>query len=402
MTIGTGAGDGALAPYASRPAEDGTRLIDEPESPTRSAFQRDRDRILHSGAFRKLKYKTQVFVFHEGDYYRTRLTHSLEVAQIARSVARQLSVDEDLAEAVSLAHDLGHTPFGHAGEEALAKCMAPHGGFSHNDQTVRVVTTLEQRYAGFDGLNLTWASLEGVVKHNGPLSGAGAGDREAALPGTVAAVNRAIDLRLDSHAGLEAQIAALADDIAYNTHDIDDGLRARLFTLEDLAAVPLVGRLIGEVNRLHPGLEARRRRHEVIRRLVDRLVTDVITETRGRLEALAPVSAAAVRAAGRPMVGFSEPVRLEEQGLRRFLFERMYRHFQVNRETSRARRLVADLFDLFMAEPNCLPSEWQDGLGHGDRAGTARRVADYIAGMTDRYAMIEHQRLFDLYRGFVR
>ncbi len=382
-----------LAPYACRPEDSRGRLHDEPESPTRSPFQRDRDRIIHSGAFRKLKHKTQVFVFHEGDYYRTRLTHSLEVAQIARSLSRCLGLNEDLAEAVALAHDLGHTPFGHAGEEALNAAMADHGGFRHNDHTLRILTWLEQRYAEFDGLNPTWETLEGIAKHNGPLLPLGPGD---ALPQTIAAIQQAWDLDLDSQPSAEAQIAALADGIAYNNHDIDDGLRAGLFTIDDLGAVPIVGDLFAEVDRRYPGLEQRRLIHESIRRLIDSMVNDVLAETRARLDALAPSSPDDVRRAATPVVGFGEAMRRHDRALREFLFARMYRHFQVNRETIKSRRVVADLFEMFTEQPTCLPTEWQAGAATADRHARARLVADYIAGMTDRYALVEHQRLFDL------
>jgi len=383
----------ALAPYAARPEASRGRLHPEPESPTRSPFQRDRDRIIHSGAFRKLEYKTQVFVYHVGDYYRTRLTHTLEVAQIARSICRTLGLNEDLAEAVALAHDLGHTPFGHAGEDALAAAMADHGGFRHNDQTLRVLTRLERRYADFDGLNLTWETLEGIAKHNGPLL---APDGSGELPPTIAALQAAWDLDPAGQAGTEAQVAALADDIAYNNHDIDDGLRAGLFTIDELRTLPLVGDIVAEVCDRHPGLERRRLIHETVRRLIDRMITDLLAESRRRLAELAPASPADLRRAPRAVIGFSEELRTCESALRSFLFERMYRHYRVNRETSRARRVVHDLFRLFVEEPECLPPEWQaEALAPGG-AGRHRVVADYIAGMTDRYALVEHQRLFDV------
>ena len=381
-----------LAPYACTPETSRGRLHPEPESPTRTPFQRDRDRIIHSGAFRKLEYKTQVFVFHVGDYYRTRLTHSLEVAQITRSICRHLRLNEDLAEAVALAHDLGHTPFGHAGEEALNAEMAAHGGFQHNDHTLRILTRLERRYAEFDGLNLTWETLEGVVKHNGPLLS----DMLAPLPPTIAAVNAEWDLELGSHAAAEAQVAALADDIAYNNHDIDDGLRAGLFSLDDLAEVPLIGGIVAEVRQRYPGLERRRLIHESVRRMIDRMVGDALAETGRRLDALAPGSADDIRQSAQPVVGFSEAMQGSDRALRAFLFGRMYRHYQVNRETSKARRVVCDLFRLFVAEPHCLPTEWYQTAAAAGEAGRARVVADYIAGMTDRYALVEHQRLFDL------
>ena len=387
------------APYALSPADSWGRYHREPESPTRSPFQRDRDRIIHSGAFRKLEYKTQVFVYHVGDYYRTRLTHSLEVAQIARSVSRCLALDEDLAEAIALAHDLGHPPFGHAGEEALAAAMAPYGGFDHNDQTVRVLTRLEQRYADFDGLNLTWETLEGVVKHNGPLVGdAQAGEVRdlGSVPPTIAAVDAVWSLALSEQPSLEAQIAAVADDIAYNNHDIDDGLRAGLFTVEDIRSVPVVGDILRAVEAEYPDLHRRRLIHETVRRLIDRMVNDLLAETRRRLTEAGIDDAAAVRRADRAMVGFSTDMAAAQAGIRSFLFTRMYRHFQVNRETSKARRVVQGLFELFMAEPAVLPAEWQDRAVTDSLPDRARTVADYIAGMTDRYALLEYRRLLVL------
>ncbi|NBC34152.1 MAG: deoxyguanosinetriphosphate triphosphohydrolase [Alphaproteobacteria bacterium] len=382
-----------LAPYACRPSESRGRLVAEPESPTRSVHQRDRDRIIHSGAFRKLEYKTQVFVVHVGDYYRTRLTHSLEVAQITRSICRSLRLNEDLAEALALAHDLGHTPFGHAGEDALNHEMAPWGGFQHNDQTLRVLTRLEQRYAAFDGLNLTWETLEGVIKHNGPLTDAAG---TIALPPSIAAFQSEWDLEPAGHPALEAQVAALADDIAYMNHDIDDGLRADLFPLGDLQDLPLVGEIVGEIRARHPGLEGRRLIHELVRRLIDRMVGDLVAETGRRLAALKPENAAAIRGADRPMVAFSPALHEQLKAVRAFLFARMYRHYRVNRETSKARRVVRALFRLFMAEPNTLPTHWQAGAVDGSPESRARIVADYIAGMTDRYAVLEYRRLFEI------
>ena len=386
-------GGQGVAPYAARPDRTRGRRFAEPESPTRSPFQRDRDRVIHAGAFRKLQYKTQVFVYHEGDYFRTRLTDSIEVAQIARSICRTLGLNEELAEAVALAHDLGHTPFGHAGEDALSECMAPWGGFSHNDQSLRILTRLEQRYAAFDGLNLTWEALEGVVKHNGPLLPLGDGAR---LPETVERVNADWDLELATHASAEAQVAALADDIAYNNHDIDDGLRAGLFTVDDLVELPLVGPVLREVLAAHPGLEHGRLVHELIRRMIDRMVNDLVTETRRRIAEAGVETAEDVRHAGRPMVAFSEEMRAHDRLLRAFLRQRMYRHYKVNRMMSKARRVVRDLFDLFMAEPDCLPTDWQARFAGGDQRAQARAVADYIAGMTDRFALAEHDRLFDM------
>jgi dGTPase len=381
------------APYASNPEASRGRLHPEPEHEMRSPYQRDRDRILHSTAFRRLKHKTQVFVYHEGDHYRTRLTHSLEVAQIARTIARALGLDEDLAEALALAHDLGHTPFGHAGEEALNAEMAPYSGFSHNDQTLRILTHLEHGYAEFDGLNLTWEALEGTAKHNGPLTGPGI---ERPVPPSVAEYDRRHPLALDSFPGPEAQIAALADDIAYNNHDIDDGLRAGLFAVEDLADVPLVGPVFEEVAGHYPGLDQSRLIHESIRRLIDRMVRDLVAQTRASLVESQVRSADEVRGLGRPIAAFSETMGNHDRALKRFLFERMYRHHRVNRMSSKARRVVRELFQLFLAEPECLPGEWRALTGNGP-AETARIVADYLAGMTDRFALDEHRRLFDTY-----
>ncbi len=383
-----------LAPFACHPATSRGRLAPEGESPTRSCFQRDRDRIVHSGAFRKLKHKTQVFIYHEGDYYRTRLTHSLEVAQIARSISRTLGLNEDLAEAIALAHDLGHTPFGHAGEGALNACMEPYGGFSHNDQALRVLTRLEHRYADFDGLNLTWETLEGVVKHNGPLLPG------KELPTTIRAFQDVWDLELHTNPGAEAQVAALADDIAYNNHDIDDGLRAGLFEMDEVAELPLLGPIVKQVCDRYPGLERARLIHETVRRLIDRMVMDLLTETQGRLATTKPGCAAEVRACGRPLVAFSATMLEEQKPLRAFLHQRMYRHYRVNRESSKCKRVVRALFDLFMEEPNCLPTQWQVDLqtvdGGINKTAHARLVADYIAGMTDRFALAEYGRLFDM------
>ena len=383
------------APYASDPARSRGRLHAEPESQTRTVFQRDRDRIIHSGAFRKLQYKTQVFVYHEGDYYRTRLTHSIEVAQIARSIARVLHVDEDLAEAVALAHDLGHTPFGHAGEHALNACMADYGGFNHNDQALRIVTRLEERYADFNGLNLSWEALDGLVKHNGPLLPLPDGQ---VLPTTIDAFRNEFDLELDTYAGIEAQVAALSDDIAYNTHDIEDGVRAGFFTLDELAELPLVGDIIGEVRARNPGLDSGRAIHETTRRLIDRLVRDLSAETARRLAEFNPRSADDIRKASRPTVALSEEMRVAEKALRHFLDTRMYHDYRVNRMTSKARRILADLFKQFMAEPDTLPTQWQAQIAQNDGASwQARVIADYLAGMTDRFAIAEHQRFFDFH-----
>ncbi len=382
-----------LAPYASDPAKSRGRLVAEPESSTRTPYQRDRDRIVHSAAFRRLEYKTQVFVNHEGDYYRTRLTHSLEVAQIARSIARALDLNEDLAEALALAHDLGHPPFGHAGEDALKEAMRDFGGFDHNAQTLRILTKLEQRYAAFDGLNLAWETLEGVVKHNGPLTGKA---NNKPLPEGIAEYNATHDLKLDTWASAEAQVAALADDIAYNNHDIDDGLRAGLFEIDDLRKLPLVGPTFEQVERRYPGLERPRLINESIRRLIDHMVNDLLAETRRRLAAAKPKSPDDIRGAGHALVAFTDEMRAHDSTLREFLMRRMYRHFRVNRMTSKARRVVGELFQLFVAEPECLPTEWQDLVAHKNGAETARVATDYIAGMTDRYALDEHRRLFDV------
>ena len=379
-------------PHATDPARSRGRLHPEPESRTRSPFQRDRDRIIHSAAFRRLKQKTQVFIAHEGDHYRTRLTHSLEVAQIARTVARVLGLDEDLAEAVALAHDLGHPPFGHAGERELAECMAPYGGFDHNAQTLRVLTFLEQRYPRFDGLNLSWETLEGVVKHNGPLVGP-ARARDALLE-SLRSYDAAHPLELASWCGLEAQVAALADDIAYNNHDIDDGLRAGLFRPEDLDDLPLVGAVFREVRAEFPDVASERATAEAVRRLIGMRVEDLIRETRTLLHAAKPADAEAVRAAGRPLVAFSAQFSAQEKALRGFLMERMYRHYRVNRMMSKARRVVRELFALFLKEPEVLPQRWRERAGAAGDAATARVVCDYIAGMTDAFALQEHRRLF--------
>ena len=383
------------AAYATDPDRSRGRLHAEPDSGMRSPFQRDRDRIVHSSAFRKLQYKTQVFIYHEGDYYRTRLTHTLEVAQIARTACRALGLDEDLGEAVALAHDLGHTPFGHAGEDALHAAMAGHGGFHHNDQTLRILTALERRYADFDGLNLTWETLEGVVKHNGPLLPLPPG---GALPATIDAFRAAWDLDLASQPGPEAQVAALADDIAYTNHDIDDAVRAGLLDLDALRGLPLVGPVLAEVEARHPGLPRRRLIHETVRRVIDQMVTDLLAESRRRLAELAPASVEAIRAAPLPVIAFSDPVAADLGVVRSFMFREVYRHYLVNRETSKARRVVRDLFGLFTAEPNTLPTDWRRQAEAAGPAGLPRLVADYIAGMTDRYALLEHQRLFVLDR----
>jgi dGTPase len=389
----------ARAPFASDPTASRGRRHPEPPSGTRSAYRRDCDRIIHAAAFRRLTYKTQVFVFHEGDHYRTRLTHTLEVAQIARSLARALGLDEDLAEALALAHDLGHPPFGHAGERALDACLAAFGGFDHNAQTLRVVTLIERRYPQFDGLNLTWESLEGLIKHNGPLTDRAHRPvgRYAArgLPAALPLDAAGSDLMLWSHAGPEAQAAAIADDIAYNAHDIDDGLRAELFSIDDLGGLPAVGETLAGIRAEFPDLDPARLVHELIRRLIGRTIEDVVAESERRFAAAAPRSADDVRLAGRPLVGFSAATQEVDAAIKKFLFPRMYRHPRVMRIMDAAQGIVRDLFRHFMAAPADLPPEWAHDLGAGDLAGRARRVADFIAGMTDRYALIEHARHFD-------
>jgi dGTPase len=375
------------------------RLVAEPPSPTRSDFQRDRDRIIHSTAFRRLKHKTQVFVFHEGDHFRTRLTHTIEVAQIARAIARSLGLDEDLAEALALAHDLGHTPFGHTGEDALQACMAPFGGFDHNAQALRIVTRLERRYPSFDGLNLTWETLEGLVKHNGPLLEAdGAPTRryaEAGVPGAILEYDARQSLELSTHASAEAQAAALADDIAYDAHDIDDGLRAGLFTLEDLRDVSFLAAIIDEILAAHPDLERPRLISELVRRVITRFVEDVIAESGRLLAASGAASADDVRRLGRPVIAFTPALAEADRAIKGFLFPRMYRHPKVMRIREQAASVVDDLFDRFTREPGAMPVEWSAGLDRADEARIARRACDYIAGMTDRYAQDEHARLFD-------
>ena len=378
------------APYACDPAESRGRRYPEAESATRTPFARDRDRIIHASAFRRLKEKTQVFVAHEGDYYRTRLTHSLEVSQVARSVATALGLDADLAETVALAHDLGHPPFGHAGEDELQAVMAPYGGFDHNVQTFRVVTELERRYPAFPGLNLTWETLEGVIKHNGPVTS----QLDRPSYKAVAKFDAAYRLELSGYASAEAQVAAIADDIAYNNHDVDDGLQAGLFSIDDLREVPLIGPSLAEVEREWPGLDARLLRLEAVRRMIGAMIGDVIAETRRGAEGLS--SAEDVRGLGRQLVRFSRPM-LEDLGeLRVFLHARMYRHFRVNRTRSQARRMLAQMFTLFMAEPDVMPTEWHALQEGRDEMGRARIVCDYIAGMTDRFAIDEHRRLFTL------
>ena len=387
------------ARYACDPASSRGRLHAEPESKSRSAFRRDCDRVIHSTAFRRLKQKTQVFVSDEGDHFRTRLTHTLEVAQIARALARALGLDEDLAEALALAHDIGHPPFGHAGERALDECLTAFGGFDHNAQTLRVVTTLERRYPTFDGLNLTWETLEGLVKHNGPLtdrSGKALGRyRERGVPETILDYSQRQDLHLWSFPGLEAQVAAVADDIAYDAHDIDDGIRAGLFGIDDIAAVALPGKIISAMNATYPALEPGRVVPEFIRRLIGLLIEDVVAQTGRRLAALAPCTADDVRQSASAIAGFSPPIVEADRSIKGFLRTRMYRHGRVMHVMDQAAGVVRSLFARYSADVGNLPPEWQEGLAAADAPGRARRIADFIAGMTDRYALAEHARLFD-------
>ena len=379
---------GAHAPYACDPRNSRGRRYPEPESAIRTVFQRDRDRVIHSAAFRRLKHKTQVFVYHEGDYYRTRLTHSIEVAQVARTICRVLGLDEDLGEALALAHDLGHTPFGHAGEEALDEVMRPHGGFDHNAQTLRVLTVLEQRYIGFDGLNLTWETLEGIAKHNGPVGGGG-----EAVPEFILSYDSEHALDLGTYPGAEAQVAALSDDIAYNNHDIDDGLRAGLFSVDDLADVPLAGPAFGEVLAAHPKVDRSRLIHESSRRIIDRMVSDVLAQTGRNIKAKRPNSADDVRRLGQPLVSFSASMAEQDRRLKAFLFKHMYRHEKVMAMAGRARVVVKDLFGHYLDRPDRLPVEWLARLSEGEGGGAPRLVADYIAGMTDRFALDAHAEL---------
>jgi len=381
------------AVFAADPAASRGRLYQEPASPRRSAFRRDCDRIIHSSAFRRLAHKTQVFIYHEGDHYRTRLTHTLEVTQVARSLARALGLDEDLAEGCALAHDLGHPPFGHAGERALDHCLANHGGFDHNAQTLSVVTRLERRYAAFDGLNLSWEMLEGLAKHNGPLldQAGRAAPRYAAhgISRTITDYCKLQDLELATYPSTEAQVGAIADDIAYDAHDIDDGLRAEMVSLDELAAVPVVGDVLREVDARYPRIDISRRVHELVRQLITRMIEDVIGETERRLTTLAPRSADDVRKAGRAMVGFSPAMAAADRAIKSFLFPRVYQHARIMRIMGDAQRIVHELFAHYVERPQDLPAEWQYGLA-ADREG---RIADFIAGMTDPFALREHARL---------
>ena len=386
----------ARAPYAADPAR-APRLIAEPPSATRTDFQRDRDRIVHSTAFRRLAHKTQVFVDHESDHFRTRLTHTIEVAQIARALARALRLDDDLAEAIALGHDLGHTPFGHTGEDALDACMGEHGGFDHNSHALRIVTELERHYAEFDGLNLTQPTLAGLIKHNGPpLDSSGAPTeryRACGVPAAVLRYDARQSLELSLHASLEAQAAAIADDIAYDAHDIDDGLRAGLFSLAELrVAVPFVDGLMREVDALHPGLEQPRAIHELTRRLITRFIEDAIGESSRRIAESRVDSPEAVAAARRTLVGQTPAIEAADRDIKAFLIARMYRHPSVKKVRGEADAIVRRLFKAYMSDPSAMPPEW---AAKADGQARARAVADYIAGMTDRFAIAEHARLFD-------
>jgi dGTPase len=380
------------ASCAADPAASRGRLHAEPPSATRSDFRRDCDRIIHSAAFRRLAHKTQVFIYHEGDHYRTRLTHSLEVTQIARSLARALGLDEDLAEACALAHDLGHPPFGHSGERALDSCLAAQGGFDHNAQTLSVVTRLERRYAGFEGLNLTWETLEGLIKHNGPLVGA-SGVPSRPLAPEIVEYNARQDLALDRFPSAEAQAGAIADDIAYDAHDIDDGLRAGMFSLEDLRAVPLISEILAEISARHPRIEMAREVHELVRRLITRMIEDVIARSKGLIAACRPDCADDIRRAGAPVVAFSPAMAAADRTIKSFLFPHLYRHPRIIRIMGEAEAVVRSLFERYQRDPQELP--WRRQSASSDTSVPAREIADFIAGMTDRYALSEHMRLFD-------
>ncbi|MGC4025889.1 MAG: deoxyguanosinetriphosphate triphosphohydrolase [Mesorhizobium sp.] len=392
---GIGFGYRPRALYACDPAQSRGRLYPEPESPTRTPFQRDRDRIIHSTAFRRLKHKTQVFIAHEGDHYRTRLTHSIEVAQIARALARSLRLDEDLAEAIALVHDFGHTPFGHTGEDALNDRLSQWGGFDHNAQSLRVVTDLERRYATFDGLNLAWETLEGLVKHNGPLEDSSGRGLKGPVPQAIRDFSARFDLELSRYASLEAQCAAIADDIAYDAHDIDDGLRSGLLSLEMLEGAEMPAAILAEVRRLYPGLDKHRTTHELVRRQITAMVEDVITTTSANLDRLKPQSADDVRGAGETLARFSEQMAAAESQLKRFLYANLYRNPVVMRVREEAEQAVKDLFDAYFVEPAAMPESWRTVPADASDETKARHIADYLAGMTDTYAIKEYRRLFD-------
>ncbi|MBX3596176.1 MAG: deoxyguanosinetriphosphate triphosphohydrolase [Rhizobiaceae bacterium] len=392
---GIGFGYRPRAGYACDPEMSRGRLYPEPESPTRTPFQRDRDRIIHSTAFRRLKHKTQVFIAHEGDHYRTRLTHSIEVAQIARALARSLRCDEDLAEAIALVHDFGHTPFGHTGEDALNECLSRWGGFDHNAQSLRIVTELEHRYAAFEGLNLCWETLEGLVKHNGPLTNADGSGVRGPVPESILDFNERFDLELSRHASLEAQCAAIADDIAYNAHDIDDGLRSGLLSLDMLVQAQMPARLLANVRKLYPGLDAYRTGHELVRRQITEMVEDVIANTRVNIARLKPLSADEVRSAGETLVCFSFSMSAQEKQLKQFLYANLYRNPAVMRVREQAEAVVRDLFNAFFDRPQSMPESWHTLPADASDERRARHIADYLAGMTDTYALKEYRRLFD-------
>ncbi|MBL0374894.1 deoxyguanosinetriphosphate triphosphohydrolase [Rhizobium sp. KVB221] len=399
MTIDTSAlgfGVGEHAVYAANPWQSRGRLFAEGSSPTRSDFQRDRDRIVHTTAFRRLKHKTQVFIAADGDHYRTRLTHTIEVAQVARALARALKLDEDLAEGVALVHDFGHTPFGHTGEDALHAVLEPYGGFDHNAQSLRIVTKLERRYAEFDGLNLTWESLEGLVKHNGPLVGPDGQGTRGPVPQPILDYCAIHDLELENHASLEAQVAAIADDIAYNTHDIDDGLRSGYLTFQMLEEVPFLDKLMQEVRDLYPSLEASRFTHEIMRRQITRMVEDVIGVAQTRLRQHRPESADDVRKAGLTFASFSDELAVTDKQIKKLLFTHIYRHPDIMRIRAGAAQIVTDLYHAFMIEPREMQSHyWYDTIQTMPEHVKARHVGDYLAGMTDTYAIAAHRRLFD-------
>lgn len=381
-------GEQSPGTYAAGAIPSRGRQWSEPECPTRSPFQRDRDRILHSASFRRLTYKTQVFVYHEGDHYRTRLTHSLEVAQIARTIARQLRLNEDLAEALALAHDLGHPPFGHAGERALDAVMAEHGGFDHNVQSLRIVTKLDRKYVGFDGLNLTWETLEGLAKHNGPI------DPTGPLREVVTELESWRSLDAERWGSAESQVAALADDVAYLNHDIDDGLRAELIALDDLETVPLAREIVATSRAM--SRDESRVVYEVTRRMITAMISDLVTESRRRLRALDPQSPDDIRAVGQAVIAFSGPMFEDLKNIRAFLFERVYRSGRVSRIVQAAEGVVRDLFGRYVADPESLPDSWREAAGMPEDRRRARVISDFVAGMTDRYALAEHRRLFDV------
>ncbi|MBY3100812.1 deoxyguanosinetriphosphate triphosphohydrolase [Rhizobium laguerreae] len=399
MTIDTralGFGSSERAVYAADPWTTRGRLYQEDGSPTRSDFQRDRDRIVHTTAFRRLKHKTQVFIAQDGDHYRTRLTHTIEVAQIARALARALKLDEDLAEGVALVHDFGHTPFGHTGEDALHEVLLPYGGFDHNAQSLRIVTKLERRYAEFDGINLTWESLEGLVKHNGPLLTADGVGTRGPVPQPILDYCELHDLELATYASLEAQVAAIADDIAYNTHDIDDGLRSGYLTFDMLEEIPFLAGLMAEVRARYPHLEPSRFTHEIMRRQITRMVEDVIGVAQQRLSLLRPENAADIRAADRVIATFSEGMAETDRQIKAMLFKRIYRNPDIMRIRAGAAQIVTDLFAAYMANPKEMQSHyWVDHIAGLSDALKARHVGDYLAGMTDTYAISAHRRLFD-------